>query len=252
VKIDKVILASNDNLDYLEFWPVVSQAWKKINIEPVLFYTGADKSIIKKGAGEVICCEDIGIDSAFHAQNIRLLAPALFPDDTCIISDIDNMPLNYNFFHGNVKPYSDDKFIIFRPDVCGNDQISIMWNVAKGEVWREIFNVKSWQEINTTLKSWFPNNYKVLGSGWFTDQIILRKYVDAWSKQDNVVKLHDMRTGFYRLDRLENSFNHTTNFAENMKNRYSDFHMPRPFKKHQEYIHQIFNAMVMSDNDKQK
>jgi hypothetical protein len=244
MKIEKVILASNDNLDYLEFWPVVSAAWKKIDIEPVLFYTGKDKNIIKKGAGQVVHCENIGIDSVFHAQCIRLLAPSLFPNDICIISDIDDLPLNYNFFHGNVGPYDEEKFIIFRPDVCGRDQTSMCWNVAKGKVWGEIFNVNNWKEINQTLLSWFPKDYKVFGSGWFTDQIILRKYIDAWESQDKIVRLHDTRTGFYRLDRHENSLNHTTTYKENMKNRYSDFHMPRPFKQYQEYIQHVFDNIT--------
>ena len=38
--IDKVILTSNEKKDYLDFWPVVSEAWKKLGVEPVLIYTG--------------------------------------------------------------------------------------------------------------------------------------------------------------------------------------------------------------------
>ena len=43
MKLDKVILSSDDNPDYLEFWPIVSEAWRNIGIEPILFYTGKNK-----------------------------------------------------------------------------------------------------------------------------------------------------------------------------------------------------------------
>ena len=36
MKIDKVILSSNDSKTYLDFWPIVSKAWKNIDIEPIL------------------------------------------------------------------------------------------------------------------------------------------------------------------------------------------------------------------------
>ena len=35
MKLDKVILSSDDNPDYLEFWPIVSEAWRNIGIEPI-------------------------------------------------------------------------------------------------------------------------------------------------------------------------------------------------------------------------
>ena len=47
MKLDKVILSSDDNPDYLEFWPIVSEAWRNIGIEPILFYTGKNKIKMK-------------------------------------------------------------------------------------------------------------------------------------------------------------------------------------------------------------
>lgn len=43
MKIDNVILSSNDSKTYLDFWPIVSKAWKNIDIEPILIYTGKKK-----------------------------------------------------------------------------------------------------------------------------------------------------------------------------------------------------------------
>ena len=42
MKIDTVILSSNENRDYLDFWPIVSEAWSNFGIEPFLIYTGEE------------------------------------------------------------------------------------------------------------------------------------------------------------------------------------------------------------------
>ena len=35
MKIDTVILSSDGNQDYIEFWPIVSEAWKLMGLEPI-------------------------------------------------------------------------------------------------------------------------------------------------------------------------------------------------------------------------
>ena len=41
--------------------------------------------------------------------------------------------------------------------------ISIMWNVAIGKTWGEIFNIKNLKDIETTLINWYPQSYKIRG-----------------------------------------------------------------------------------------
>ena len=36
MKIDTVILSSNDNPNYIQFWPIVSEAWSLMGVEPIL------------------------------------------------------------------------------------------------------------------------------------------------------------------------------------------------------------------------
>ena len=47
MKLDHVILASNDNPDYLNFWPLVSEAWSQMGVDPILIYTGKAKKNLK-------------------------------------------------------------------------------------------------------------------------------------------------------------------------------------------------------------
>ncbi len=99
MKINRVILSSNESKEYLDFWPIVSLAWKKIGIEPTLIYTGVEPITSKN----FININVSNIDTAFLSQNVRLLAPSLFPKDVCIISDIDDMPLSQDYFQDNIK-----------------------------------------------------------------------------------------------------------------------------------------------------
>jgi len=75
MNIDRVILASNENQDYLDFWPLVSNAWERLGVKPLLIYTGEQKIDLP---GEVMHFYIKDVDPVFVAQNIRILAPALF------------------------------------------------------------------------------------------------------------------------------------------------------------------------------
>ena len=95
MKIDTVILSSNDNPNYIQFWPIVSEAWSLMGVEPILIYTGEQKLNLK---GNVINFFSKNIDSSFVAQNIRILYPSLLNGNTCLVSDIDNLPLSKKYF----------------------------------------------------------------------------------------------------------------------------------------------------------
>jgi hypothetical protein len=248
MKIDRVIFASNGNKNYLEFWPTVSKAWKSFGVTPTLIYADANDDGVNHDCGEVVKIPKIdGLNSAFIAQNSRLLAPALFDDEVCIISDIDNMPISKEYYFNPIKDLENDKFVIYRPNVCSSNQISIMWNAALGSTWGEIFKIKSLNDIINTLRYWYPANYKPFkGEGhadstWFTDQVLLHKYVQYFKNENEnrIFELNDNESGFYRLDRLCDDSKHSTSF--DLNGNYSDFHMPRPYSQHKAAIDEVYN-----------
>ena len=136
MKIDKVILSANENKDYIDFWPLVSKAWERIGIEPILIYTGKSTPEID---GNVIKIYVPFVSTVFVSQNVRLLAPVLFPDENCIISDIDSLPLSSKYFNNSVNKIEENKFVIYRPDAAASNMIPICWNLAKGILWSQIF-----------------------------------------------------------------------------------------------------------------
>ena len=53
MKIDRVIVSSNDNKNYVDFWPLIAKAWNIIGIKPTLFLISEDFEV-DTGVGEVI------------------------------------------------------------------------------------------------------------------------------------------------------------------------------------------------------
>ena len=197
MKIDTVILSSDDNPNYIQFWPIVSEAWSLMGIEPILIYTGEEKLKLK---GNVINYGIKNINSSFVAQNIRILYPSLLSDRTCLVSDMDILPLSKNYFVDSVLNFNENSFIIYRPDAgLPSNMISLCWIAAASKTWYELFKVDSEKKIEKYLKKWYTKNYSIQGTAWYTDQIKLRKYVNKFSRK--------------------NKFVHTSSFIWSIKNR---------------------------------
>lgn len=201
MKISKAIVSSNRNPKYRDFWPLVSQAWRNLGIEPVLIYTDNDDFECEGSYGEVIRIFVDGVDTVFASQTVRLLAPALFPDEVSITSDIDCMPLSKSYFQRHINQIHDDKFVVYRSSgATPGNQMAMGYNAAKGKTWAEIFDVHTLDECRNKLEEWSPGGG---GRVWNSDQILLKRYVDKFREKEpeRVVQLNDYLTGFYRLDR---------------------------------------------------
>ena len=212
--LDRVIIACDSNKDYLDFWPLVSAAWEKIGVKPTLvLIEKPDESIeVDESLGDILRIKltDDSVHPTFAAQAVRLLAPALYPDENITIADIDIVPLSKEYFFENVKRGPEDSFIELRSGPTNkveSGQIPICWNVAKGSVWSEIFdidvNFEDYQDVFVNrLKEWCPALYRPIQLGkstyWFTDQKLLFDYLSKWN--GTRIRLLDSETGFCRQD----------------------------------------------------
>ncbi len=237
MKIDKVILASNDNPEYLDFWPLVSEAWERLGVEPVLIYTGKEKIDLP---GEVIHFYVEGVDPVFVAQNIRILMPALYPEHNAITADIDDLPLSKKYFIDNVKDIPDHMFVVYRWGFITETMIPICWTLAKGTTWQKIFNIKNENDIINKLISWYPLNYRKGHKNWYTDQLKLKKYISKYDIDNprEVLYFTDQMLHFNRIDR--NELDGVLYNLSEKKVEYSDFHMPIPYSQFEETINEVY------------
>ena len=237
MRLDRVILACDENKNFLEYLKAVSLAWKKIiQVKPTLIFVGKNRiKELNSFYGEIVLFEPIkNVPTSFQAQCIRLLAPCLY-DDVSIISDMDMIPLSYNYFQESIAPCDEDKFIIYRPfnmipegrnEDLHTEQIPICYNAASGKTWEKIFNVNNMDDIYATLKEWSP-----LSSDWCADQKLLYQFLNTNNFiNQNCILLGDERTSFRRLDRKDNLSIRLNAFFGNLS-KFADFHVPRPYKE---------------------
>jgi hypothetical protein len=228
--IDRVILATDSNPAYIEFWPIVAKAWReRIGIKPTLALIANNDVQVDETLGDVIRFEPIpGIPTSLQAQAIRLLLPAYFPDDCCIISDIDMIPLSRDYFVNSVTDLPDDAFIVYRDRAYGeNDaRYPMCYVAAKGSVFKDIFNVDSINDISSIIKVWHS-----LGLGWSTDELVLHMYLRNWPLyRTNCIKLgHSVEK---RIDRGLWKYD----FELLSGGGYIDAHCPRPYSAYKEEI----------------
>ncbi|MEX0939863.1 MAG: hypothetical protein WDZ41_00710 [Candidatus Babeliales bacterium] len=171
LKIDRVILSTNDNPLYIQFWPLAARAWQEIvGVRPTLALIGNNEIPIDEQYGDVIRFTPIeGVPTSLYAQCVRLLLPCLFPADGCILADIDLIPLQKKFFIDKVTKISDDRFVIYKSRAYWfyKPRIYMCYNAAKGSTFQDIFGVTSYEEIPEMIKQWAQLNI-----GWATDEIM--------------------------------------------------------------------------------
>ena len=245
MKIDICIVSSNDNSIYYTFYPYIKPIWEKIlGIKCILIFVGNElPELLKPYSIDIIMYKPIeNIDSAFIAQNIRLLYPSLLNcSNGIIIADIDIIPLNQDYFIKSIEHFSDNNFIYYTYENKCDDfkEYYMCYNVGLVKTWSDIFNIKNIDDIKYKLSDWyskieynFDNKYRSKCKGFHNDQLMLYKYLNEWNNK-NTNNLILLSTNIRRLDVYGNKiFKNKLKILEDFKNNnYDDFHIPKKFNK---------------------
>lgn len=242
LKLDRVIVSSDTHPNYYPFWPIVARAWKEVvGIQPTLILIAPPDFPIDTSCGDVIRIDPIpGIPTAKQAQVIRLLAPALFENEVCIVSDVDIIPLSKKYFTNSIATIAEDKFVVYRDKAYDNrgSRYPMCYIAGKGYIFREIFNIdlkQSFQEAVThIIQKWHHLNY-----GWETDEKVLRQYLHSWKKFHS----HCVRLGHRVSGRVDRE-NWTYNPDLVIKHEYIDAHFPRPYIKYKNEIDELISLLL--------
>lgn len=238
MKVERVILATNDNPAYYPYWPAASKAWSDIiGFKPTLiliatqeFMDQHPKIFDQKKFGPIIRMDPIeGMSTAKQAQAVRLFAPSYFPDEVCMTSDIDMIPLSRSYFRNNVKKHPKDAFVAWRW-THGRDEYTICYLSALGKTFMDIFNMTSPRQIPQKLKE-----VDSLNLGWFSDQIYVTTKAREWNQTSGKLIAHrgsDAR----RCRRHYNYFLAKANY-------YFDYSTPRLLKEYYEEVCDRITAM---------
>ena len=233
--VNYVLMGSNMNPLYLDFWPVVSKVWKDVfNITPVLGLISDEESeMYDDGNGLVVKLKSIdGIDNGLLSQLVRLYLPK-YLNGNCIISDIDMIPLSKKYFIDDLKNYSDNDFIIMsshHPQTINTNQYPMCYVAGNDETFKRLFTLNN---------DWLSFIKKIPLQGWYTDQIYL---YDVVNTNVNFNYKFPIRNGGFtsnRIDRSEWGYN----IDKLKEGYYIDSHSLRPYSQYSNEINKLINHL---------
>jgi hypothetical protein len=252
MKLSCVLVACNENTHYLNFWPAVRKAWWDIVKVPCLMvYVGHELPPHLEGQPAVIHFKPIeGWPTATQAQVIRLLYPALLKSNGAVLlSDMDMIPLQSEWFHKGFEPFAENQFVSLRGIDEAEKQVYMCYVGARPETWSQMFGIQTVEDIRKFMEmcaTKFPADGSHGGQGWCTDQVILYQVIKFWQTHfPERIGLVPWTAQIPRLDRGNPmEWSEWTELLEvKLQNgAYVDFHMP-PFEPFQQRIWQVLECL---------
>lgn len=251
MRLDCVLVACNENTKYLDFWPLVKQAWWDLAQLPcILVYVGEElpESLAKDPA--VKHFKPIsGWPTATQAQCIRLLYPSLLKcEGAVMVSDMDMIPMQRDWFVRGFDIFEESQFVSLRGIDEKEQQIYMCYVGATPKIWSSLFSIVSEESIRDRLLEWsrrYPADGCHGGIGWCTDQRILYDRIKEIQREDSSkVGLIPWTPYIPRLDRGCPSewYEWNDRVIERIRQSvYVDFHMP-PWNPFSERLYQILEV----------
>ena len=205
MKIDKVIMSCNDNPFYSDYWPVVSRVWKeKIGVEPVLVYFG-DASKLSQEYGTVVEMEKIeSVPIYTQAQWGRFWYTQFEPETMWLISDIDMLPMNRDYFVTSVvdMPREIEPYVHYNTNAEFNQEIEewklvgdcihggvcipTCYSAGSGKLRKEMLDLVPSLEDSINNLKWEENDYNHAPDGvngcahWYAEEAYQGEKTKEW------------------------------------------------------------------------
>ena len=240
MKPTKAIIATDNNPIYYPFWNIVSKFWYEvIGIDPVLIYVGNESPSVmnlSEKYGEVVHfnLRDKGLDfkTSTMAQTIRHFGATRYPDDVCILSDADMLPMSKDYF------VNQQEVLNFEGDVClyssdwpESNRYPMCYIAAKGSVFEEIIGA-NYDQFEQEIPKWIAEGY-----GWDTDEKV---FYNKWKNSRFVDSSLFLKRGWKHniaTNRIDRVVLNRLNWSD--LDKYIDFHMLRPFAKNKDILPRI-------------
>jgi len=230
--IDRVIVSSDEDRLFLDFWPLIAASWQKFGYQPTLALVSNNRTQLQLNSnfGDVhVFNRADDISDGFLAKTLRIYLPTLYPDDMCLISDIDMLPLSREYFSESIVSFKNNQCILYSADAYPIKQnnfgrFPMCYIAAKGSVFSEILGDLNFSEFLTLMKDW----YKIDPT---SDEVHYSKLITSWEKyKSHVVKLSRGGWRPYANGRLDRG-DWQINYQKLTRGEYIDAHLPRPAHK---------------------
>jgi NDP-sugar pyrophosphorylase family protein len=175
MKIDKVIFTTSE--EYSDFWNINSKVHKEyLGIEPICYLFGKKENTnMNEDFGPVY---EISYDERFNwllqLTWYKFWVAQYYPNDVIMIGDIDNIPLQRNWFIDDIEDYSDDCYVHLNAEGIGDQWVAKGGNLTGGTDLPGHYHVAK----GTTYKKSLKNAYEYI----LNDEEVLVSYCDLYIK----------------------------------------------------------------------
>lgn len=226
-----VIISSNDNPDYLKYYPYVAWAWNQLGWDTLLFYNGKQSALMEEflkvkdhfdtKSNQVIFLSNIeGYRSETIVQVSRLFGGLCFQDDRILMTgDVDMIPLSDYW-----QPQA-NRITTYGRNLSDR-HFPICYIAMPAPKWREIMGTqKEFKSLDLEIKRLLDTAPAAKSDKWEewwqVDQDIITEILSPLERHDIGREL-DGHLALGRADRYD-----WTNTVQ--KPNLIDAHMPRPF-----------------------
>lgn len=232
-KIDYVVISSDDNPMYKDFYPIISNRWKDIGLKTYFINITDEDNIIFSKSGIIHKIKKLDfVSTAFQSQVVRLFSSNLLEDSNLLISDIDMLPISRNYFNEIIS-----KFDSLKISICsgqpynGYPYYPMCYNIANSNILRDILDIKglSFSDFCRLL-------IKKYGEVWNADEMFM---FDMFQRNTDKLSIYkrDMNR---RIDRSKWSYSVERINCE----YYIDSHLLRPYSKYKKEINDLIKILT--------
>lgn len=229
MKIDYVILSSDDNPLYKDFYDVVSKQWNKLGFKTYYINITNIDEIVKTEFGVIHKIKSLDfVSTGFQSQVVRLFA-SNFIDGNILTSDIDMLPLNRDYFNQYLNELSKDNIILYSGQPYGNvPYYPMCYALGHSSTFKKYLDIDK-----MSFEDYCKNLLKDYGENWNTDENFMYDRLQLF-KENIILKIREKGT---RIDRSRWVYD----INKLKSGHYIDSHLLRPYSQHKHEIDKILN-----------
>jgi len=231
MNIDYVVISSDDNPLYKDFYAIVAKQWYRLGFKTYYInITDTDEKIENQfGIIHKIKALDF-VSTGFQAQVVRPFC-CKFIQGNLLMSDIDMLPLQKEYFNKYAEELTEDNVIIYSGQpyttISNYPMCYILSNSKNFLKYLDIHNIDFSDYCKMLI-----NNY---GEKWYTDESFMYHKLQL-NKEKLVIK---NRNSSDRIDRA--NWNYNLNMLKSKF--YIDSHLLRPYSQYKKEIDELINSI---------